>query len=59
MTLTGTVTRVEWMNPHVYFYIDVKDAAGAGRHTGRSRAARRRRCTGPDGGKIRSSSATS
>jgi hypothetical protein len=26
VTLTGTVTKVEWMNPHTYFYIDVKDA---------------------------------
>ena len=25
--LTGAVTRVEWQNPHAYFYIDVKDAA--------------------------------
>jgi hypothetical protein len=25
ITLTGAVTKVEWMNPHVYFYIDVKD----------------------------------
>ena len=23
--LTGAVTRVEWQNPHAYFYIDVKD----------------------------------
>lgn len=23
--MTGTVTKVEWMNPHVYFYLDVKD----------------------------------
>jgi Family of unknown function (DUF6152) len=23
--LTGSVTKVEWMNPHTYFYIDVKD----------------------------------
>lgn len=23
VTLTGTVTNVEWMNPHVYFYLDV------------------------------------
>ena len=23
--LTGAVTKVEWMNPHVYFYIDVRD----------------------------------
>ena len=28
VTLEGTVTKVEWMNPHVYFYIDVKDADG-------------------------------
>ncbi len=26
-TLTGAVTKVEWTNPHVYFYIDVKDPA--------------------------------
>ena len=25
--LTGAVTRVDWMNPHAYFYIDVKDPA--------------------------------
>jgi hypothetical protein len=25
---TGTVTKVEWMNPHVWFYVDVKDEAG-------------------------------
>ena len=24
--LTGTVTKVEWQNPHTWFYIDVKDA---------------------------------
>ena len=24
-TLTGTVTKVEWMNPHSFFYIDVID----------------------------------
>ena len=29
VTLTGSVTRIEWMNPHVYFYMDVKDAAGS------------------------------
>jgi hypothetical protein len=26
--LTGTVTKVEWMNPHARFYLDVKDDAG-------------------------------
>src|SRR5687767_1886122 len=28
VTLEGTVTKVEWMNPHVYFHINVKDASG-------------------------------
>jgi DNA/RNA endonuclease YhcR with UshA esterase domain len=28
VTLTGTVTKVEWTNPHAWFYIDVADAAG-------------------------------
>jgi hypothetical protein len=26
--LTGTVTKIEWTNPHAYFFIDVKDASG-------------------------------
>jgi hypothetical protein len=26
--LTGTVTKVEWMNPHSFLYLDVKDASG-------------------------------
>jgi hypothetical protein len=25
VTLTGPVTKVEWMNPHIYFYINVTD----------------------------------
>ena len=25
VTLTGTITRVEWTNPHAFFFIDVKD----------------------------------
>jgi hypothetical protein len=25
ITLTGTVTKVDWTNPHVWFYINVKD----------------------------------
>src|SRR6185437_9433899 len=28
ITLTGTVTKVEWTNPHVWFYINVKDETG-------------------------------
>lgn len=27
--VTGTVTKVEWMNPHARFYIDVEDQDGA------------------------------
>jgi hypothetical protein len=26
ITYAGVVTRVEWTNPHIYFYVDVKDA---------------------------------
>jgi hypothetical protein len=26
--LTGVVTKVEWTNPHSFFYLDVKDASG-------------------------------
>ena len=28
VTLTGPVTRVEWINPHARFHMDVKDASG-------------------------------
>lgn len=28
VTLTGVVSRIEWENPHIHFYLDVKDAAG-------------------------------
>lgn len=28
VTLEGTVTRIDWENPHVYFYIDVTDPSG-------------------------------
>lgn len=28
LNLTGTVTKVEWQNPHARFYIDVKDEGG-------------------------------
>jgi hypothetical protein len=28
MEFTGTVTKVEWMNPHARFYVDVKNAQG-------------------------------
>ena len=28
VTVTGTVTKVEWTNPHARFYVDAKDKAG-------------------------------
>jgi hypothetical protein len=28
LTFTGVVTKIEWTNPHSYFYIDVKDDQG-------------------------------
>jgi len=28
INMTGVVTKLEWMNPHTHFYIDVKDANG-------------------------------
>ena len=28
LTMTGTVTKVEWTNPHSHFYLDVADASG-------------------------------
>ena len=28
VTLKGTVTKVEWANPHIYFYLDVKTEDG-------------------------------
>ena len=32
VSLKGTVSRIEWANPHIYFYLDVKDDAGATAH---------------------------
>jgi hypothetical protein len=28
LTLKGVVTKVEWVNPHVYLYLDAKDDSG-------------------------------
>jgi hypothetical protein len=28
VTLTGTVSKIEWMNPHTWIYLDVKKADG-------------------------------
>lgn len=32
ITLKGDITRVEWANPHIYFYMDVVDASGGKTH---------------------------
>src|SRR5438874_10655541 len=32
ITITGTVTKLEWMNPHARFYVDVKEADGKVTH---------------------------
>jgi hypothetical protein len=29
VTLAGVISKVEWTNPHIYFYVDVKDASGS------------------------------
>jgi hypothetical protein len=28
ITLTGVVTKIDWQNPHIFFFMDVKDANG-------------------------------
>ena len=32
ITLKGVVTKMEWMNPHIWFYIDVTDESGIVQH---------------------------
>jgi hypothetical protein len=29
LTLTGVITKVDWINPHVYLHLDVKDKDGS------------------------------
>lgn len=29
VAVTGPITRVEWTNPHIWFYVEVTDATGA------------------------------
>src|SRR5881394_222467 len=29
LRVTGTLAKIEWTNPHTYFYIDAKDESGA------------------------------
>jgi len=28
ITLTGLITKIEWANPHIFLYVDVKDQTG-------------------------------
>ena len=28
LKITGTLTKVDWMNPHIWYYVDVKNADG-------------------------------
>jgi len=28
VVIKGTVSKIDWINPHIYIYVDVKDAAG-------------------------------
>jgi len=32
ITLKGSITRIEWANPHIYFYIDVAGSGGGAEH---------------------------
>jgi hypothetical protein len=32
VTLKGSITRMEWANPHIYFYIDVAEPGGGTAH---------------------------
>ena len=29
LKVTGTITKVEWQNPHIWFYVDMKNADGS------------------------------
>jgi hypothetical protein len=30
VSITGVVVKIEWLNPHAYFFVDVEDEAGGG-----------------------------
>jgi len=47
VTLKGTITQVDWTNPHIYLHIDVKDANGTSK-TGLSKATRLTRSSAPE-----------
>ena len=29
VAIKGTISKIDWINPHIYIYVDVKDPAGA------------------------------
>jgi hypothetical protein len=29
VTLTGVLTKIDWINPHIYFFLDAKDDSGS------------------------------
>lgn len=29
VAIKGTISKIDWINPHIYIYVDVKDKAGA------------------------------
>ena len=56
-TLTGVVTLVDWRNPHVHVFMNVKDAKGSC-STGRSSSRARSICSRAAGTRTRCSPAT-
>jgi hypothetical protein len=34
LKITGTLTKVDWMNPHIWYYVDVKNPDGTRDHVG-------------------------
>jgi hypothetical protein len=32
VSLEGVVTKIDWMNPHIWLYVDTKDESGAAAH---------------------------
>ena len=36
ITLKGPITKLEWANPHIYFYVDVADGVGIPRKSATS-----------------------
>ena len=39
VSITGVISKLDWVNPHAYVYLDVKDASGATARRGGLRAA--------------------